>query len=64
VSFGDDRLCDQEWMIHPLKYLRAKRRRRYQEENQAEIQAEESAAGTSQNRPIDVAESNELDDSS
>lgn len=64
VSFGDDRLCDQEWMTHPLKYLRAKQRRRYQEENQAEIPAEESAAGTSQNRPIDVAESNELDDSS
>jgi hypothetical protein len=51
-------------MTHPLKYLRAKQRRRYQEENQAEIQAEESAAGTSQNRPIDVAESNESDDSS
>lgn len=28
VQPGDDRLCDQEWMTHPLKYLRAKQRRR------------------------------------
>ena len=29
VQKGDDTLCDQEWMTHPLKYLRAKQRRRY-----------------------------------
>ncbi len=29
VSIGDDSLCDQEWMTHPLKYIRAKQRRRY-----------------------------------
>tara|TARA_B110000881_G_scaffold220689_1_gene246758 strand:- start:622 stop:1803 length:1182 start_codon:yes stop_codon:yes gene_type:complete len=33
VQRGDDSLCDQEWMSHPLKYLRAKQRRRYNEKN-------------------------------
>ena len=28
VSQGEDRLCDQEWLTHPLKYLRAKQRSR------------------------------------
>ena len=28
VQTGDDRLCDQPWMDHPLKYTRAKQRRR------------------------------------
>jgi DNA primase large subunit len=28
VKTGDDRLCDQPWMDHPLKYIRAKQRRR------------------------------------
>jgi DNA primase large subunit len=31
VSPGDDRLCDQEWLTHPLKYLKAKQRRRFKE---------------------------------
>lgn len=26
VSPGDDSLCDQEWMTHPLKYLKAKQK--------------------------------------
>ena len=29
VGLGDDSLCDQEWLTHPLKYIRAKQRRRY-----------------------------------
>ena len=29
VQAGDDSLCDQEWLTHPLKYIRAKQRRRY-----------------------------------
>ncbi|MBR79719.1 MAG: hypothetical protein CMA88_02920 [Euryarchaeota archaeon] len=29
VNVGDDPLCDQEWLTHPLKYIRAKQRRRY-----------------------------------
>ena len=28
VGPGDDRLCDQEWLTHPLKYMRAKQRSR------------------------------------
>jgi len=32
VQKGDNALCDQEWMTHPLKYLRAKQRRRYNED--------------------------------
>ena len=35
VQLGDDRLCDQEWLTHPLKYLRAKQRSRYREVSQA-----------------------------
>tara|TARA_B100000683_G_scaffold276461_1_gene330548 strand:- start:468 stop:1607 length:1140 start_codon:yes stop_codon:yes gene_type:complete len=33
VKPGDDRLCDQPWMDHPLKYIRAKQRRRKQQQN-------------------------------
>ena len=29
VQTGEDRLCDQEWLNHPLKYIRAKQRRRF-----------------------------------
>ncbi len=32
VQTGDDLLCDQEWLTHPLKYIRAKQRRRYNSE--------------------------------
>jgi len=32
VQRGDDRLCDQSWMDHPLKYIRAKQRRRKRQE--------------------------------
>ena len=37
VSPGDDRLCDQEWLTHPLKYLKAKQRRRFQETGETVI---------------------------
>ncbi|RJV01244.1 MAG: hypothetical protein DWC06_02735 [Candidatus Poseidoniales archaeon] len=33
VRTGDDRLCDQSWMDHPLKYIRAKQRRRKQQQS-------------------------------
>ena len=33
VQTGDDRLCDQPWMDHPLKYTRAKQRRRKKQED-------------------------------
>jgi len=29
VQVGEDQLCDQEWLTHPLKYIRAKQRRRF-----------------------------------
>ncbi len=37
VQPGDDRLCDQEWLTHPLKYIRAKQRRRYSDSGEAKI---------------------------
>ncbi len=33
VRTGDDRLCDQPWMDHPLKYIRAKQRRRKRQDS-------------------------------
>ncbi len=33
VSPGQDRLCDQQWMSHPLKYVRAKHKRRSVQES-------------------------------
>lgn len=33
VQTGDDKLCDQSWMDHPLKYIRAKQRRRKRQES-------------------------------
>ncbi|MEC7685978.1 MAG: hypothetical protein VX184_02595 [Candidatus Thermoplasmatota archaeon] len=48
VQPGDDRLCDQEWLTHPLKYLRAKQRSRFREGSQEgqESQVAESEAET------------------
>jgi len=42
VQIGDDRLCDQPWLDHPMKYLRAKQRRRTQEQQFAEAQSASS----------------------
>ena len=28
---GFSRICDQEWLTHPLKYLKAKQRRRFKD---------------------------------
>tara|TARA_B100000945_G_C20371514_1_gene592330 strand:+ start:248 stop:1390 length:1143 start_codon:yes stop_codon:yes gene_type:complete len=39
VRTGDDKLCDQPWMDHPLKYIRAKQRRRKRQES-LEVNAE------------------------
>tara|TARA_B100001996_G_scaffold171570_2_gene130886 strand:- start:1007 stop:2170 length:1164 start_codon:yes stop_codon:yes gene_type:complete len=48
VQKGDNTLCDQEWMSHPLKYLRAKQRRRYNEDmNQSKDMGGEVGSGTS-----------------
>jgi len=58
VSPGEDRLCDQEWMNHPLKYLRAKQRRRYQEG----VNTEDDDA--TQKRTEGAAEPSKMEDSS
>jgi len=42
VQPGDDRLCDQEWLTHPLKYIRAKQRSRFRDGSQ-EIRESEVA---------------------
>jgi DNA primase large subunit len=44
VQPGQDRLCDQPWMDHPLKYVRANQRRRMREQ-QAAIVSEEDKTG-------------------
>ena len=48
VQPGDDRLCDQEWLTHPLKYIRAKQRSRFRESSQGSQESEvaERAAET------------------
>jgi len=45
VQPGDDRLCDQEWLTHPLKYIRAKQRSRYHEGSQPEEESEVQSDG-------------------
>ena len=51
VQPGDDRLCDQEWLTHPLKYIRAKQRSRYREgsqpEEEPEVQSDEDESANS-----------------
>ncbi|MBO94378.1 MAG: hypothetical protein CMI32_05710 [Opitutales bacterium] len=46
---GEDRLCDQPWMDHPLKYLRAKQRSRKRYDEEAE-KRDESDDGNSESR--------------
>jgi len=43
VLKGDDSLCDQIWMDHPLKYVRAKQRRRKQQAVNEEVVESNSA---------------------
>ena len=45
IQKGDNTLCDQEWMTHPLKYLRAKQRRRYNEDADHNRNKEEGVGG-------------------
>ena len=51
VQPGDDRLCDQEWLTHPLKYIRAKQRSRYREgslsKEEPEVQSNEGELANS-----------------
>ena len=45
VQPGDDRLCDQEWLTHPLKYIRAKQRSRFRESSQGSQESEVAERG-------------------
>ena len=45
VQLGDDSLCDQEWLTHPLKYIRAKQRRRFRAEHDSERPPSERTEG-------------------
>ncbi|MED5398409.1 MAG: hypothetical protein VX571_03990 [Candidatus Thermoplasmatota archaeon] len=49
VQVGDDPLCDQEWMTHPLKYIRVKQRRRYQDTTTPEATVDEGEGSSSAN---------------
>ena len=49
VSLGDDSLCDQEWLTHPLKYIRVKQRRRYNSEQEEEGLLKDSELSSSAN---------------
>lgn len=49
VQPGDDSLCDQEWMNHPLKYLRAKQRRRFRFESEEGANIDEEKVSKSAN---------------
>ena len=49
VQPGDDSLCDKEWMNHPLKYLRAKQRRRYQYESEQVVSMDDGEVSNSAN---------------
>ena len=49
VQPGEDRLCDQPWMDHPLKYLRAKQRSRIRYD-EGEEKKNESADDNSESR--------------
>jgi DNA primase large subunit len=49
VQLGDDSLCDQEWLTHPLKYIRAKQRRRFRAEHDSEGPPSERTGGSSAN---------------
>jgi len=49
VNLGDDSLCDQEWMTHPLKYLRAKIRRRYNSDKDGSVKLQAKGDSNSAN---------------
>ena len=49
VQLGEDSLCDQEWLTHPLKYIRARQRRRYHDERESEGSPNEREVSSSAN---------------
>ena len=54
---GDDRLCDQPWLDHPLKYIRATQRWKAKNQRaEAEALALVSTPNEAEEKQLDVAE--------
>jgi len=49
VQPGDDRLCDQPWLDHPMKYLRAQQRRRVRDQAEQQPSELETAQANKEN---------------
>ncbi len=49
IQIGEDQLCDQEWLTHPLKYIRAKQRRRYNSDRVEASGVDDDSISTSAN---------------
>jgi len=49
VQIGEDSLCDQEWLTHPLKYIRAKQRRRFKTDRDVEDSPRDSSVSSLSN---------------
>ena len=49
VQPGDDRLCDQPWLDHPMKYLRAQQRRRVRDQAEQQPGELETAQANKEN---------------
>lgn len=49
VQMGEDQLCDQEWLTHPLKYIRAKQRRRFNSDREEASVLDDSSISSSAN---------------
>lgn len=49
IQIGEDRLCDQEWLTHPLKYIRAKQRRRFNSDREESSEPDDGSINSSAN---------------
>ena len=49
IQIGEDRLCDQEWLTHPLKYIRAKQRRRFNSDREESSEPGDGSISSSAN---------------
>jgi DNA primase large subunit len=49
IQIGEDRLCDQEWLTHPLKYIRAKQRRRFNSDREESSDSDDVSTNSSAN---------------
>jgi len=49
IHIGEDQLCDQEWLTHPLKYIRAKQRRRFNSDREESNEPDDGSISSSAN---------------